>query len=133
MDFEVDLTRVTNDLLGFKLQFGSHLHVLIALPYGTLSLPFVYQQSWSPGEHSSLLLFLPDLLAGPWSLIFFHFSSAGLSSLALFSLYPLSGLAHLSPSVFSLHGNISSLNFVLNPSYLLLVISSEHLPFTQSQ
>lgn len=75
----------------------------------------------------------PDLLAGPWSLIFFHSSSAGLSYSALFSLYPPSGLTHLSPSVFSLHGNISSLNFVLNPSYLLLVISSEHLPFTQSQ
>ena len=28
---------------------------------------------------------------------------------------------------------ISSFNFVLNPSYLLLVISSENLPFTQSQ
>ena len=106
VDFEVDLTRVINDLLSFKLQFGSHLHVLIALLHGTLPPPFVYKLSWSPGQHSSLLLFLPDLLADSWSLISFHSSSAGLSSSALFSLYPPSGLAHLSPSLLSLYSNL---------------------------
>lgn len=63
-DFEVALTRDANDLLVFRLRFGSHLHVLTALLHRTVSLPFVYQLSWSPGCHSFLL---PDRSCLPQS------------------------------------------------------------------
>ena len=66
-DFEVALTRDANDLLIFRLRFGSRLHVLTTLLHRTVSLPFVSQLSWSPGYHCFPLFLLLDLLAGPWS------------------------------------------------------------------
>lgn len=120
------LNKVTPDLLVFRLRFGSGLHVLTALWHGTLSCPLLYQPSWSPRCHScpspsqssftapGLPRFFPPFLYRP--LIY--------SSLLPLNLSP--GSAHLSP--YCLHSALSCLNLSLSR-----VISSERLPFTQSQ